>query len=216
LNNKEFFNFIELWRLFWKKKVIILSTSFVCSLIAMVVSFLIPKTYEAEVLALMPESSSGSSQLSGVIGFLGESSLEGGGISSQVIKLLLESKNCRKRIIKRFDLISAYNTETEEDALEILQERTKIGIYILTGDIRILVKDRNQERVAEICNYYIELANKLNEELELSAEKPLLIIIDYATPPKEASFPKIKINMLVVFLLSSLFLMSYYAFSEKT
>lgn len=182
----------------------------------MTVSLLIPKTYESEVLALMPESISGSSQLSGVIGFLGESSLGGEGISSQVIKLLLESRNCRKRIIEKFDLINVYNTETEEDALEILQERTKIGVYILTGDIRILVKDRNQNRVAEICNYYIKLANKLNEELELSAEKPLFKIVDYAVPPEEASFPKTKTNMLVVFLLSFLFLMSYYVFSEKT
>ena len=199
----------------WSKKWQILSICFITVILTMIVSLLLPKNFKAEAVLLMPEAASGSSLISSPLGIISPRLSGEQEISSQVIKTMLESKRCLVKAVKRFNLREVYRKKDIHDTILLLQERTNIGIFNLTGEIKIQVLDRDPKRAADICNYYIFSIDTLNSQLRLTSTKEVVKVLDYASPPKEKSSPRIKLNMLVSFLLAFIISFSYYVFSSK-
>lgn len=214
MTKEETLNLIFAWRIFWKCKKIIILYSLVAAIIAMIVSFILPKTYEAKIILLMPEISAGASGIASSLGFLSPNLTLEEGISSQSIKSILESETCLKLVIDKFDLINVYRKKNIEETMKILKKRTNIGIFNLSGTIELVFKDRDREKVAEIGNYYIKTLEIINEKLELTTEKPIVKVLDPAVPPLKKSFPKTRYNMIFAFLFVFLFLFLFYMFKE--
>ena len=181
----------------------------------MIVSFLLPRTFKAEAVLLMPEAATSSTLISSPLGIFSPKLGAGQGLSSQVIKAVLGSKRSLSKVAKKFNLQKVYKKEDMGNTMLSLEERTKIGIFNLTGEIKIQVLDRDPQRAADICNYYISLIDTLNAQLRLTSTKEIVKVLDYAFPPKKKSSPKIKLNMLVSFLLAFVIAFSYYVFSSK-
>lgn len=215
MNKEEYISLKELWRILLIKKWQIISVSLGAAIIAMVVSFFLPKTFTAEAVLLMPEAASGSSALSSPLGLLSPRFTSQQGLSSQVIKTVLESKKCLEKVVRKFNLNKVYKSKNTENTIDLLSQRTKIGIFNLTGEIRIQVKDRSPQRAAEICNYYISMIDTMNIRLKLTSDKSLIKILDFASPPRKKSSPKIKMNMIIAFLVAFFIITSYYAFSKR-
>ena len=215
MNKEEYISLKGLWRILLIKKWQIISVSFAAAIIAMIVSLFLPKTFTAEAVLLMPEAASGSSALSSPLGLISPRFTTQQGLSSQVIKAALESKKCLKKVVKKFNLNKVYKLKNIENTIDLLSQRTKIGIFNLTGEIKIQVKDRSPQRAAEICNYYITMIDTMNAKLKLTSDKSLIKILDFASPPLKKSSPKIKLNMIIAFLVAFFIITSYYAFSKR-
>ncbi len=214
MDSNEFVSFRELWRIFWERKKRILLISFAVSILIMIVSFFLPKIYTAETVLLMPESEMGGG--GGIVGALGISGFEmEEGITSQVIKIFILSKSCRRKIVEKFSLIEVYGARDMSEALEILEKRTSFGIFNIKGEILFEVEDRDPERAVEISKYYLQVLEEFNKKFNLTSKNPVVKIIDPPTPPNFYSSPKIKLNMMGSFLLTMLILISFYVFTEK-
>lgn len=216
MNEKEFINFRQLWRYFWqnKKSIIIIST--VGAIIVLVISFILPKTYTAEAVLIMPESISGGLGISSPFGMIGQGLSAEQGFSSQTIKTLIKSKRCRKKIIKRFSLVNKYGVKSTGEALKILEERIRVGILSMKGELRIQYEDQNPERAAKICNTCIYMLDTLNNEINIAGVKDFVKVVDYASIPKTFSSPKIKLNTVSAFLLFFIISIAYYAIKDKS
>ncbi len=97
---------IELWRIIWAGKIFIISFVVLCTLIAGVVSFILPKMYQSTA-TLIPvkqeESSLGS--LGGLLGNLPIPIALPGGQGSNNIMSFLESRTLKERLITKYNLL---------------------------------------------------------------------------------------------------------------
>ncbi len=184
------------------------------AVVAMVISFLLPKTYTAEMTILMPESELGTSALSTSLGFLNPNLSLSQGINSPTIKSILESDPALEMVVDRFNLVELYGVKYKDEAIKILRKRTQIGIFNLRGVIEIYVKDRDKKRAAEICNYYVKVLEELNKKLRLTVKKPVVRVISFAKPPLKKSFPKTSYNMITAFILVFIMTTVIYTFKE--
>lgn len=150
----------------------------VCAaLLAIVVSFLLPVRYEANVMLLPPQqnSSLGSTLLGqlGNIGSLGSlASLAGGSLNlknpSDMYVSLLTSRTVEDAMIQRFNLMQEYHTKRISDARKELERRTTTTVGTKDGLIRLSVEDHAAKRAAEMANGYVEEFRKLSESLAIT------------------------------------------------
>jgi capsular polysaccharide biosynthesis protein len=216
LTKDEYISFKHFWKVVKYKKYQILIISVSIALITLIVSLLIPPRYQAETVLMMPETASGESAMSGALGILSPRFSAEKGITSQAIKVMLGSKNCRENIVKKYNLIEVYKSKSMNGAIELLGKRTKIGIFNLTGEFKIQVEDTNPEIAAKIANYYVIMISVMNSKMKITAKYPIIKVIDKATIPTKKAFPKIKLNIVIAFLISTLLISSYYVLSSKT
>ncbi len=133
----------------------------VATVLATVVSFLLPVRYEAKVVLLPPaQNSSISSALFGQLGSLGSlgslASLAGGGIGlknpADMYVSLLTSRTVEDAMIQRFDLMKEYRVKRLSDARKELERRTTAVAGAKDGLIRLSLEDHDPKRAAEMAN----------------------------------------------------------------
>ncbi len=141
--------------------------------LAVIVAFVWPPSYESKVVLLPPSQgpSSGSSML-GQLGSLGAlASLAGGGLLKNPTDMyvsLLTSRTVEDAMIKRFDLMKEYREKRMVDARKALERHTTVVPGTKDGLIRLTVDDRDPKRAAELANGYIEEFRKLSASLAIS------------------------------------------------
>jgi len=143
------------------------------AVVAVVVSLLLPKYYEAESRIYPPQDRGGSlaAQLMGGDAG-GLIALAGGaaGLKSQgeLYVSMLKSRTVLDRVVDRYELRKLYDVELREEArdelLDLLtvREERKSGIIILT------VEDRDPKRAAGIANAFVEELRTLSSGLAIS------------------------------------------------
>lgn len=194
LSLKEIYTFI-------KNRIIPITISILIpAFIAFIVCLFLPKLYKSTVVILGPESVSGGS-ISTPFGTIGKATLAEGVLPSQVIISLLNSKTMRDDLIKEFDLIRRYEIEDKKNALEIaleiLDKRSDVSYSEAEGLIYVSFVANDPELSAKGANFYIENLDILNQKLKLSTKRPLVEVLDPATPPIKDSFPKTKVSMII-------------------
>lgn len=194
LNLKEINEFI-------RKRIIKISLSILIpAFIALLICLFLPKRYKATVIVIASESISGGS-ITTPFGTFGKTTLTEGFLPSQLVISLLISRTMREDFIKEFDLIRRYGIEDKKNALEIaleiLESRTDVSYSEAEGLIYVSFEASDPEFSAKGANFYIENLDKLNERIQLSIKKPLVEVLDPATPPVEDSFPKTIISMII-------------------
>jgi tyrosine-protein kinase Etk/Wzc len=155
-----------------------------------VVAFLIPNTYTASAVLMVPPQSQSSAsallgQVGGLVGMAGAGAL---GIKSpgDVQIGLLGSRTVADALIDKFNLQALYRVKTRTAARTALAEHRRFS----TGKdslIRIDVDDRDPKRAADIANGYVTELNAKNTVMAVSdANQKRLFLENRLREEKEA------------------------------
>lgn len=147
----------ELLILFARHKKLIIGLPIAVAFVAAAVSFVLPNVYKASARLLPPQQQSGASALLSQLGGMGGLAAAGVGAiknPNDVYVAMLKSRTVADRLINKFDLKKAYDTESLENARRELGTNTVITSG-KDGLILIEVEDKDQKRVAHMANEYV-------------------------------------------------------------
>ena len=175
---------LPLARMLWEQRQFVAAMVLRGTLVALIVAFLIPATYESETQLMPPEQHSGAlGMLAAMVGNIGGGSATSGGGSAlnMVGNLLgakttgalyvrmLESETIQDDLINRFDLRKVYWVATYKSARRKLTNRTEIAEDKKSGVISITVTDRDPQRAADLARAYVEELNHMVVNLDTSS-----------------------------------------------
>jgi len=175
---REEIDLVDYTKILWEQRKIILINVVTVTLLSLVISLIMPKTYTSSTV-LMPPSSESGSDIFGALKYL-----PFGGIlpktkdeTSSMIAIL-KSRTLLESVIRRFDLIKFYNTINMEYALESLASDLEIEVE-KEGTIRISVDvdtdwfhpesdEKNAQTLsAEMAKYIVTQLDIINKSLQI-------------------------------------------------
>lgn len=167
------------WRHFIVRNV------FIVSVLAIIISLLLPNKYTATATMLPPnlEQQAMLGMLSGNIptGLAGLASMGGllPGVStpSDLFAAIMESKRIKGEIIEKYNLKKEFKTKTMIDAYKALDKITDIEISI-EGIVSVNVTYKNRYLAADIANSFVEELDKFNTETTMTVGKKYRIFIE--------------------------------------
>jgi len=181
--------FLAILQLLWRQRIQLGKLSLAGFLLATIIAWLIPNSYEATVQLMPPDNSSGSA-MAALAGLMGKSGLMGSSLIGDMLGSLgqqnmgavfvgvMRSRTVEDRIINRFDLRKVYWRKKYVDTREKLEARTDIREDRKTGIISIAVSDRNRKRSAAIAQAYVDELNLLLAEVTNSAARRERIFLE--------------------------------------
>ena len=175
---REEIDLVDYTKILWEQRKIILINVVTVTLLSLVISLIMPKTYTSSTV-LMPPSSESGSDIFGALNYL-----PFGGLlpktkdeTSSMIAIL-KSRTLLESVIRRFDLIKFYNTINMEYALESLVSDLEIEVE-KEGTIRISVdvdtdwfhpesdEKKAQTLSAEMAKYIVTQLDIINKSLQI-------------------------------------------------
>lgn len=178
-------------RLLWPQRMLIAKATLAGLLAGCLIALLIPRTYEATVQLMPPDSAtlSGSSTLLGMImggmangtSGSGSSGSSAGGLAGAVGDLLgnqrpgplligiLTSRTLSDHIIDRFDLRKIYGKKTYIATRKKLLSRTAFQEDKKSGIISMAIRDRDPSRATAMAQAYIDELNRVLSVVNNSA-----------------------------------------------
>jgi len=189
-----YINFFKKWR-----KTILIAAGIAAFLTAFF-SYMQPRTYETSVTILTPTGNNKSlGPLGALLGFSQGVSAQGsGGVE---ISSIVKSRRMSSDIVKRFEL----------------DKKPDFKWSISTGNINecqaIIAEGTDPILIQKIANFTVENLDKINDELDITANRPIAKVLDPATPgvPKSRQIPK---KMLVAGILAFLVTNLYAFFTD--
>lgn len=139
-------------------------------IMAVAVSYLVPNTYRATTKLLPPQQSqSGAAALLSQLGGVANMAAGVAGIKNpnDLYVGMLKSRTVADELIKRFDLINAYDTDSIEKARTRLEDSTTVKAG-KDGLITIDVEDGDQKRVALMANAYSDALMQLTKRFAIT------------------------------------------------
>jgi uncharacterized protein involved in exopolysaccharide biosynthesis len=135
------------------------------TLLALVVSLLLPKWYEGRAVLLPPtEADLGTSAIAQMLpSSLGSIRMPGAPTLADVFVSVLKSRTVADRIIGRFGLVQRYHVHDAEKAARVLTTHVRFHVGD-EGTIQILAEDRNPKTAADLANAYVEELDRFNQE----------------------------------------------------
>jgi len=217
LQNKDELDIIEIFHKLWNKKFFLMFCTIMPAIIAMVISFLIPKRYTSETTFLAPEVAAGGGIIQTPFGGFSTSGLGQSSITSQAVMALLKSDIMIKELIEQFNIMEYYDFEKERDAIEFVNEKmTYIEFLADEGVIKLSVETYSPEISKTMLEFYINNLKNLNEKFKLTTASPIVKIISPPFVPEKKSFPKTKINMAIAGLGGLICGLLFIYFKERT
>jgi len=138
-------------------------------ILAVILSFILPKSYSATAAVVPPidvlqkEAGMGGG-LGGIKSDLLRKAMDSGSIAEMYVGIL-KSRSIADAIIERFDLSKVYKIKNNFSAVrQVLHERTTIQVTN-EGIINITVEDRDRDRAAALANAYVEELDRQNKRL---------------------------------------------------
>lgn len=186
------------------------------AIVAMIVSLLLPKSYTSSVTILAPEVESGGSLTASPFGAISRIGLKGEIISVQAVLAILQSGRMTSDVVVKFKIKELYKFKDNEAAAKYLKKKMiQISLKEDEGTITTFVTSKSPELSRDIAAFYIENLNRINEELKLTAKKPLVKVLDKPYIPKKKSAPRVKFNMAIAGFLGLVFGLIYIYLKEK-
>ena len=188
--------YINLFKKWWKTILIVVG---IAAFLTAFFSYMQPRIYETSVTILTPSGNNkslGPLGLGALLGFSQGVSVQGsGGVE---ISSIVKSRRMNSDIIKRFEL------DKKPDF------KWSISIGEINECQAIIVEGTDPILIQKIANFTVENLDKINDELDITANRPIAKILDPAIPgvPKSRQIPR---KMLVAGILAFL-VMSLYAF----
>ena len=142
------------------------------TLLALVVSLLLPKWYEGRAVLLPPtEADMGTSALAQMLpSSIGSLRMPGAPTLADVFVSVLKSRTVADRVIERFGLVKRYHVRDAEKAARVLATHVRFRVGD-EGTIQILAEDRNPKTAADIANAYVEELDRFNQQSRNSSAK---------------------------------------------
>lgn len=185
------FDYLELLKKTWKSlaSVVIISV-----LLVIFYTLLKPTPYVSDVTLLFVESGpkSGSS-LGSILGLAG---FAGGGSSQDIVMAILTSKRMRKDIAEHF--------KSYEKPLW-----WEIDTYPIISGLGIQIKGPDPALTKDIADFCIENFDKINAELSITPNKPMVRVLDpagYGAPANKNLLKKSVIGGVFSFLMFALYI----------
>ena len=143
----------------------------VAGLLALGITFLIPKTYSSRTVFLPPQqqqsaAASAIAQLGALSGLVGSAA----GLKSPADQYvaLLQSTTVADRLIDEFKLMQVYDEEFRFKAREELAKNVRVSLGKKDGLITIEVDDKDPQRAADIANRHVDELRRLTSQLALT------------------------------------------------
>ena len=151
--------------LFAGRRLIIVGTLIV-SIATGCLSLLLEDEYESVVQLLPPKEAKKGFGFADLLSALPIPSLRLGekGTPADIFIAILKSPTMRRQMVKRFDLKTAYQTDSVEEAIEALEQHTEISKSV-EGTIMIGVTDRDPQRATDMANQYVNYLDTTNQQL---------------------------------------------------
>jgi uncharacterized protein involved in exopolysaccharide biosynthesis len=159
---EEEINLLDYYKVIKKRWKIIFYIFIISVISTIVVSFKLPKIYQAKSVIFVQGGTGGISSLVANLPIPVDISGITGGGSSDYLVALLKSENLREKIIKKIKLdknkffVDPKEKITREKILKKLQDSTKIQDD-KKGTITIIVETKNPSLSAEIANCYVDV-----------------------------------------------------------
>jgi len=156
-----------------RKKTIAYVTA-IFAILAIVVSFVLPKTYTATVTVLPPQqNTSMGSLLASQLGSLGGmAALAGGSLGiknpNDMYAAMLKSRTVEDAMVQHYGLMQQYHAKFPSDARKRFEAHATIDASGKDNLIHISVDDRDPNRAAELTNGYVEQFRALSQHLAIS------------------------------------------------
>ena len=147
------------------RRFIISGTIAVC-IAAAGLSFTLEEEYEAVVQLLPPKEQKQGFGFADLLSDLPIPSLRLGekGTPADIFVAILKSPTLRRQMVEHFDLLTRYETDSMEDAIDALEKNTEIG-KSEQGTIMISVLARDPELAANMANQYVLYLDTTNIKL---------------------------------------------------
>jgi tyrosine-protein kinase Etk/Wzc len=167
-----------------RKKLVGIVTA-ICTGLALILAFALPKEYTATVIILPPQGSSSmssmlASQLSGMNGAVSgvASSMLGMKNVNDMYVSMLKSQSVEDAVIQRYGLQSEYRKKYLVDTRRALEKHTKIDGATKDGLIRLSFSDRDPNRAAEIANGYVDQFKNLSQHLAITEASQRRVVFE--------------------------------------
>ena len=155
-----------------RRRKLIFWNLFIVSLLALIISFLIPKWYSSTANILPPKSGGllgDIGSISSTIKDLSKSLGRLGSVSDEAYNYLaiLQSRTSMEKTINKFNLRKVYDFDEDdyiEDIINELENNVDFNVED-EGNITIKVTDESPERAAEMSNYFVEVLNQISINL---------------------------------------------------
>jgi uncharacterized protein involved in exopolysaccharide biosynthesis len=166
-------------RLLWENRRTLFKTWLFGGIFCGLVAFLLPKSYEATVKLMPPESGSGggaailaalSARTGGMLGALAGDVLGVRGNGAVFVEVL-ESRTVADRLIEQFHLADEYKTTKIEYTRKQLELHTKINEDRKSGVISITVIDGHPDQAAAMAQSYVTELDHLVAQLSTSSAR---------------------------------------------
>jgi len=157
-----------------ERKRVILWTVIAFTIVAAIVSFLLPKKYTATVTVLAPQqNNSMGSLLASQLGNLsGLAAMAGGSLNSKtqndMYVGMLRGRTVEDAMIQRFGLMSQYHKHNLQDTRQEFEKYSDVDGTAKDGMIHISVEDHTPERAAELANGYVDELRTLSKHLAIT------------------------------------------------
>lgn len=148
---------------------------------SIVVSFFLPKWYQARSTLLPPDSGADiSSTLASLVQGFSLPGMGGLGATSpeaQLFLAILDSRNLREQLVRKYGLMSVYKSKTMDDALRTFG---RLAASRLTdqGIVEVTVEDRDPKRAADIANSWVALLDDYNRNARMTAGRRTRIFVE--------------------------------------
>lgn len=182
---EEDLTFLDFLLIIAQRKKLVGKVAAICTGVALILAFALPKEYTATVIILPPQGNSSmssmlASQLAGmgstVTGMTG--TLLGMKNVNDMYVSMLKSRTVEDAVIQRYGLQSEYRKSYLADTRKALEKHTKIDGSTKDGLIRLNFWDRNPNRAAEIANGYVEQFRSLSQNLAITEASQRRVIFE--------------------------------------
>jgi len=196
---------LDYWNIVYKSRKLIIIVTGVVTVLALVVTLLMPKTYTASVVVLpteLEDISNGGSMYNrnmfSAYGFM----IDGGYNYSNIMIAMLKSQRMAQDVSAKFNL----KKNDDQDPSDILKELSANMIVTSSKEkvIIISVTSRDPKLCADMANFYVDNLETINADLKITQANPMVRVLDKATPPKKKSGPSIRKNVAITFAVSIL------------
>ena len=153
-----------------RKRTILLVTA-TCAILALIVSFLLPKRYTATVALLPPQQSSSlGAALSSQLGNLGSvAALAGGSLGiknpNDMYVAMLTGQTVEDGMVHDYELQKEYHARLMSEARKAFEQHATVDGSGKDGLIHISVDDHDPNRAAQLANGYVDEFRDLSKHL---------------------------------------------------
>ena len=161
-------NLLDLFEFLRRHGVRLAGWSLGFAIVGVLISLVVPPTYESTAVILPPEEDQLSAALSlsrRASGGLGALTRLGGSYFTQadVALATLRSQTVHLRVVEDLDLQAVYRVKSADDAAMRLREQVTVRIST-DGTIAVLARDRTPVRAARIANSFLQHLDSMTRE----------------------------------------------------